>query len=167
MRYLVALLAVVFSNFFLMVLYPLTFFAVTFLTSLFTSVRITGPQFGVGSFSFTFIDACVAVLAYVLLAVLLLTTSGLSFEQGLTLFFLGSFFHFLLNVLRIEFLIFVALMFGKNLFNTLHLFLWKLVSSVFVAGIWFFLVSYFAIEGIPVYSDWIFLYRKLHRRGSR
>ena len=106
-RYVLAFCILVSSNLFLFVFFPLTFYTVRFLTSLFTSVLSQPPFLTLHGVTFEFVDACVAVLAYILLAVLFLLTKDLSLSDGLFLFFYGSFMIFILNILRIELLIFL------------------------------------------------------------
>ena len=100
-----------------------------------------------------FIEACAATLAYILLGILILLTYGISLKKGIKLFLIGSLLIFIANLIRIEVLIYILVNYGIDYFNTLHLFIWKIVSSVYVALVWIFLCYKYKIKGIPVYSD--------------
>ena len=99
------------------------------------------------------IPACVAASAYLLLALLILLTRGISFKKGFVLFFAGSILILIANVIRIEILTALLLNNGVNYFEALHLFFWKILSSVYVAAAWIFLCWWFDVKEIPVYSD--------------
>ena len=99
------------------------------------------------------IPACIAAGAYLLLALLILFTKGISLRKGIVLFFVGSVLILLANVIRIDILIALLLNDGVNYFEKLHLLFWKVLSSIYVAGVWIFLSWWFKIKGIPVYSD--------------
>ncbi len=103
------------------------------------------------------IPACVAASAYLLLALLILFTRGISLKKGLMLFLIGSVLILVANVIRIEILTALLLNNGVNYFEALHLFFWKILSSVYVAAVWIFLCWWFQIKEIPVYSDFIAL----------
>lgn len=69
------------------------------------------------------------------------------------MFLLGSLIILIANIIRIEALIIILLKGGQNYFETLHLFIWKILSSVFVAGVWIFLIKKFKIKSVPLISD--------------
>jgi hypothetical protein len=69
----------------------------------------------------------------------------------------------IINILRIFILSLFAIS-GSSLFDITHWFLWYLVSTVFVVGIWFAEVKFFKIREIPFYSDIKSLYKKSHLR---
>lgn len=107
------------------------------------------------------IPACIAASAYLLLALLIVLTRKISFLKGLTLFVVGSLMILVANVTRIEILVSLLVNQGVNYFEQLHLFFWKILSSVYVAGVWIFLSWWFQIKEIPVYSDIIALTHSL------
>src|SRR3989338_5867820 len=74
-------------------------------------------------------------------------------RDGLQLLFLGSAFIFSLNILRIFFLVFIYLKYGENYFDAVHILFWHLISSIFVAFVWIFLVELYTIKSIPLWSD--------------
>jgi exosortase/archaeosortase family protein len=69
------------------------------------------------------------------------------------MFFIGSAAIFTMNLLRILTLILVYLNLGKNYFDSLHLLMWHLVSTLFVVLVWIFLTSNFRVKNIPLLSD--------------
>ncbi|MBI2673204.1 hypothetical protein HYX19_03010 [Candidatus Woesearchaeota archaeon] len=75
--------------------------------------------------------------------------------------FSGILLILLLNIIRIDILIFIFLEYGINWFNNLHLFFWKFLSSIAVVLIWIFLCHKFKIKNIPVYSDFKFLMKEI------
>ena len=152
-RYLLVLIVVFLSGTFSFLLLPLTLYTSYFLLQLFLPVTVLGNVLTISTFSFTFVDACAATLAYVLLIVLILLTRDISFPQGLKMFLLGAASIFLLNILRIIFLVYLYVDFGKDYFAFAHLFLWHVVSTIFVAVVWILLVEYYHIESIPIVSE--------------
>ena len=153
---LVALSSSVFSYFFL----PLTLYTSYFLLDIFYSPVILQESIFLSDIEFVFIPACAAILAYMLLLELLLLTRGISFSKGVRMFLIGSAAIFSLNILRVCFLIFVYLEYGKNYFDALHILFWNIVSVFFVVVVWIFLVEYYKIKNIPVWSDIQELLRK-------
>ncbi len=107
-----------------------------------------------------FIPACIATLAYMLLALLILLTKDLSMKKRIALFLTGSFFIFTANIIRIDALIYIYFEYGKDLFNKLHLFIWDILSSIFVAALWIVLTYTFKLKSIPAYDDIKTLYIK-------
>ncbi len=114
---------------------------------------LEGNMLLVGGETIEFIPACIAASAYLLLALLILLTKGISWKKGIVLFVIGSVLILIGNLVRIEILI--ALLIGKhvNYFQSLHLVFWKLLSSGYVAAVWIALCVWFKIKEIPVYSD--------------
>lgn len=157
-RYLIGVLLVVLSSFVRFIFQPLTFFVSSGVAALFTDVTLVGTNVvRINTNEFVFVPACAAVLAYVLLYLLILFTRGISWRLGWKLALLGSVIIFVVNVLRIELLFVVFFVLGKDYFQTLHLFIWKFVSGVFVALLWIFLVHKYKVKAIPVVSDILFL----------
>jgi len=107
-----------------------------------------------------FIPACIASLAYLLLLLLILTTKDIEIRKRIRLFFIGSSIIFMANIIRIDALIYVYFEYGNEMFNMLHLFIWDLLSSVFVAFLWIALVKIYGIKSMPVYDDLKTLYKQ-------
>lgn len=109
----------------------------------------------------TFIPACVATSAYYLLIALVFLTKDLKLKTIIYSIVLGSSLILLFNILRVDILVFILLNFSKNLFDTLHLFIWKFLSGIYVALVWLLLIKIFKIKTIPVYSDVKYLIKKI------
>ena len=121
------------------------------------SIKINGSKLLISGQSLAFVPACVASSAYYLLALLVLMTKGIKLKTYFYLFLSGAFLILLMNILRIDILLFILLKFGENWFNRFHILFWHFVSSIYVAGTWIFLVYKFKVKSIPVYSDFKFL----------
>ncbi len=111
-------------------------------------------------YNLEFAPACVATPAYYLLALMIILTRDIRLKQGISMFLLGSLLIFLMNIIRIDFLLIILAEFNENLFNKFHLLFWHIVSSIYVAGVWIFLTYKFKIKNIPIYSDLKYLYSK-------
>lgn len=114
---------------------------------------VTGTKIVIGEYSLNFVPACTATLAYLLLAVLVLTTRDMTLIKGLKVYFVGGTVIFIANIIRVAGLAVLLIEKGYNTFNKVHLFIWDGLSSVFVVLVWIFLVYYFSIKEIPIYSD--------------
>ncbi len=123
--------------------------------------RFTGNIIWLGQKSIEYVEACSATGAYMFLALLIFLTNGVSFKKGIKIFYWGALFILAANVIRINILAYLLVAENINLFLTLHLLTWKILSGVFVAFIWILLVKKFNIKGIPIVDDFVFLKNKL------
>ncbi len=121
------------------------------------SIKANSHTLLVNNQSLGFVPACVATSAYYLLALLVLLTKDVRLKTRFYLLFSGAFLVFLMNVVRIDILLYVLIEFGENWFDKVHILFWHFVSSVYVAAVWIFLAYRFKIRSIPVYSDFRFL----------
>lgn len=136
------------------ILIPITLYPSFYLIKLLGySATLSGLQILANSHELTFIPACAAASAYILLGVLILLTKDIQLKTGLKMFLLGSLIILIANIIRIDSLIIILFEGGKNYFDTLHLFIWKILSSIFVAVVWIYLVKKFKIKNIPIISD--------------
>jgi exosortase/archaeosortase family protein len=87
------------------------------------------------------------------LAILILATKNISLKKSIKIFFLGFIIILIANVLRIRLLFYILINYSSNLFDTLHLLFWKIISGIFVFLIWILLAKHYKIKAIPVYSD--------------
>lgn len=110
------------------------------------------------------IPACICLSAYYLLFILIFSTEGIKFIQRVKILIFSSFIFLVFNVLRIFILV---LMLNTPLFNTLHMFLWYFVSTVAVFLIWILDVRLFKIKGIPIYSDFRYLFSLIKGKKRR
>ena len=163
-RYSLALVVVIFSSLSLVFLMPLTLYFSYFLLNLFYNPTIIDSTIIINSFSFTIISACTALLAFVLLTELILFTRDIKLKLRIKLFITGFILIFLMNILRIFLLIFIYINFGKDYFNAIHLIYWHVISTIFVAIVWIFLVEYYKIKSIPLYDDINLLIDYLEKR---
>lgn len=147
------LIAILGIKIFYPIISPLTFYLSYFSLFLLKPTLINNTTFLINSHTLKFIPSCAAASAYLLLTLLILLTKDINFKKGAKLFLLGSLIILGINTIRIDFLIYILLEYGSDLFNTLHTFIWKIVSSVFVAALWIGLSFLFKIKTIPVYSD--------------
>ena len=153
LRILFALLLVIFSNVIYYIVGPITLYTSYFLLKPFSSATLNGNIISIDGHSLEFIEACAATLAYVLLGILILLTYNIDLKKGIKLFLIGSLLIFIANLIRIEALIYIMVNYGMDYFRTLHLFIWKIISSVYAALVWIFLCYKYKIKNIPVYSD--------------
>lgn len=160
-RWLSALLLALFYPVFYLVFSPLTLWVSFSILHLFTEAVLQGTTILAGHTALVFVPACTAASAYLLLALLILLTRGISWRLGIKLFLLGSLLIFAANIVRIEVLFYLLFNVGKNYFETLHLLIWKVLSSVYVAAVWIFLTWKFKIKGIPVMSDFKYVLKSI------
>jgi len=112
-------------------------------------------------YKLNFVKACIASSAYYLLAILILLTKGMNIKKAVYIFLLGTFILFAGNLVRINFLIFILLSYGKNFFEEFHIIIWEFLSTIFVFLTWILLIRIFKIKKIPVYSDIEYLIFKI------
>jgi len=128
------------------------------------SISINQDIVQIGEHSLRFISACTATSAYYLLAILILLTKDIRLKKGIKIFAVGALLILLMNLIRIDILLIVLAEKGINMFRSLHLIFWEVVSSVYVAAVWIFLVKKFGIKKIPALSDMKELYKKSIRK---
>ncbi len=163
-RYLLAVLSVVFYTNFYQLLLPITFFLASLISSVFFSLTVGDYSFILGSHVLQFVDACVATSAYVLWFILLFATRGIVWKKRFMLLFVGWGIILAVNIVRIEVLLWVLAQYGFNAFERIHLFIWEFVSSVFVALLWIIFVKSFRIHAIPFVDDVHYLLRSIQEK---
>lgn len=146
----------IFYNVYYVIFKPLTLnFSFIFLKMIDNSAMLIGNKIITASHSLTFIDACVAAAAYLLLTMLILTTEGLTWKKRAVMFAYGCLMILLFNILRIELLFFILFRFDYSTYITLHLFIWKFLSTIYVFGVWMLLIRWFKVKTVPIYSDFM------------
>ena len=157
----------------LLILLLIPFFIFQFLATkitLYTAyllLKIFGQTFLIDNFIFfnktivEFIPACSASLAYYLLFFLIILTKDIKFLKRIKIFLLGSLIILIVNLIRIIILILILDNYGIDLFNKIHILIWSFIGSIFVALVWIFLVRIYNINSIPIYSDFIYLLKKI------
>ena len=163
-RWVFALLLAIAYPVFYLAFSPLTLWVSYGLLRLFTEATLAGTTILTDTATLVFVPACTAASAYLLLALLILLTKGISWRQGVFLFLLGSGLILMANIIRIQVLFYLLFNVGKNYFDTLHLLIWKALSSVYVAGVWIYLTWKFKIRETPVVSDFQALLKLTKKR---
>ncbi len=137
-----------------------TYLSFIFLNIFQYSPTLANNAISIGNTNFNFIPACVALPAYYLLLLLILTTKDLDFKKSAKILAYGSILILAMNIIRIDLLIAAFISLGKHWFDSIHLVFWKFVSGIYVALVWIFLSKKYKIKTIPVYSDIKYLYEK-------
>jgi hypothetical protein len=107
--------------------------------------------------------ACIAGSAYLLLALLNLTTPGLRVLKRLGIFFLGAAALLLFNILRI-FVFTILFVNGFVFYDLMHMLVWYVLSVLVVVIIWLYSIKKFRIIGIPLASDIMYLNDLIRKR---
>lgn len=131
---------------------PLTFYASFYSLFFLNPILTSSTTFAIGNYSLKFIPACAAASAYLLLIVLIALVD-LKLKKAVKVFLVGSLFIFIANLIRIDLLVYILIKYGSSLFDTLHLFFWRILASLYVVVLWIFLSKWFKIKDIPIYSD--------------
>jgi hypothetical protein len=156
-RYLLAVLLSL-SNLFLfyLVFTPLTVFPSYFLLKLIYPAVLSGNVILINDFVILLNGACIAGSAYLLLALLNLTTPGMKPLKRLGIFFLGAAALLLFNIVRI-FVFTILLVNGVAFYDLMHTLVWYVLSVLVVVMIWLYTIRKFRIAGIPIFSDIMYL----------
>ncbi len=131
---------------------PITFY-LSYLTLFFYSPSlISNTAFIIDNYRLNFIPACTAASAYLLLILLTLTTD-LTIKKIIKVIVTGFIAILIGNIIRIDILIMALIEKSSTLFDTLHLFFWQVLSTIYVVLVWIGLTKLFKIAEIPLYSD--------------
>jgi exosortase/archaeosortase family protein len=156
------LMLIPFNIFYFLFLKPTIYSAIPLYSGF---IREIGDDFIILKYyKLNFVKACIASSAYYLLAILILLTKGIRIKKAFYIFLLGAFILFAGNLVRINFLMYILLSYGKNFFEGLHIIIWEFLSTIFVFLTWILLIRIFKIKKIPVYSDIEYLIFKI--RGA-
>ncbi len=153
LRILLAFLLTIFRQIFNTIFAPLTMFWSFYLFNIFVPGSVLeGVKLITPTNTFSFIPACTAASAYLLLSLLILLTKDISWENRLKMFISGSLAILFFNLIRIEILLFF---FYKltNIYPLIHLFFWKFMSTLYVVFVWIILSKVYKVKSIPAYSD--------------
>jgi len=146
------------SLFYFLFTYPTLYGS--YLLLLYYKPVLIGQAIIIGNILFNVVEACIGGVAYLLLLLLILLTKEIAFKNRIKLFIIGSILIYLFNIIRISALIFLAVNYNLSYFDSIHLFIWKFFSGVYVALIWIFLVIKYKIKDVPILSDAKYLYKK-------
>lgn len=124
------------------------------------NISINGNLIQIGDHLLRFISACTATSAYYLLAILILLTKDIKLKKAGNMFLIGTLLILAMNIVRIDILLIVLMEKGTNMFESLHIIFWEVLSSLYVATVWIFLIKKFNIKTVPAVSDIKELYKK-------
>jgi len=150
--FLALLTAVLGSKLIYLILSKPTFY-LSYLSVFFYNPIIRENYLLINNVKLIFVPACIAASAYLLLGLLILLTKDIKFQTSIKIFIIGSLAILIANLIRIFILIIILISYNFNTFQNLHLFFWKILSSIYVALIWILLTKYYNIKTIPIYSD--------------
>jgi len=142
---------------------PITTYVVFLLLNLFYDVNLVGEVIFISNcFPIEIVSACIAGSAYYLLFALNLATPKIQIGKRGRIILLSFACLFVLNLIRILLLSFLFIS-GSAYLDITHKLFWYVLSTIFVAGIWFMNVKLFKIKEIPFYSDLKYLYKKIKK----
>lgn len=148
-------------NLLLFILKPLTLYPIYFILSFIGyNPKISFDSILLNGYTLIFTPACIAVSAYYLMLLLVLTTKDINFKERIYCFLSGSFLILLMNLIRILILSILVINYNKVWFDLIHMAFWYFVSGIYVALVWILLVYLFKIKSIPIYSDLVYLYNQ-------
>ena len=151
-RYTLTLILTVFHNIFYIIFTPLTIFPIYFILKIFPETSLTDATIIFNSHSFTFIPACIAGTAYLILTILTLT-SVTNIKKAIKTLTTAYLLLLTSNIIRILILIFTYNQFGKETFDAIHMVFWHILSTIIVLIIWIFVTKVYRIKSIPIYTD--------------
>lgn len=166
-RWIIAFILLFSEGIFYPLMYVLTFYPSVFILGLVFDVSYKGNIIMVGNKLIEIIPECVAVLAYILLAILILLTKDVKIKTGIKIFFIGSLMILAFNILRIDLLIFILVKYGADYFNSVHIFVWKFMSGFYVGLVWIFLSYKYHVKNVPLVSDVVYLYKTVKNKKGR
>lgn len=165
LRMALALALGIFYNIYYAIFKPLTLnMSFIFLKMMDGSAVLIDDKIATATHTLTFVDACVAAAAYLLLSMLILTTKGIPWKKRIKMFVCGSLLILAFNIARIEFLFFALFRYDYSIYTALHLFIWKFLSTVYVFGVWVLLIRWFRVKAIPVYSDFVHMLNLIKKK---
>ena len=164
LRYLILLVLVFNSSLIYKILTPITVHLTAWVLDIFYKITIVGTQIMINQAkTINITAACVAGSAYILLLILNLFVE-MKPKQRIYSILLSTGLLLIFNVLRI---VILAILF-VNSFEYLHLthkLIWYFLSTIFVVGIWFFIIKLFKIKQIPIVSDIKHLVKNIKRQN--
>lgn len=140
--------------------YP-TVYSVNNILSMVTETAVSGTSIFLKDLAVEIIPACVMGAAFYLLFALVFLTGEIKPLKRIKLLISAFVSLFILNVLRILFLILINKI---NSFEIIHWVIWNIVSAIFIVAIWLSLTKLFKIKSVPVYTDFKYIIRFVKRR---
>mgnify|MGYP001593920977 CR=1 FL=1 len=145
---------------------PITFYLSYLSLFYYNPNLISETAFIIANHQLNFIPACTAASAYLLLIFLTISVD-IPIKKALKIILFGSSIILIANIIRIDILIITLLEFGSKAFDTIHLFFWQILSTIFVVFLWIYITKKFKIKDIPIYSDFkriIKIYKKSKKK---
>lgn len=138
---------------------PITIYPLYHILGGFYNVLLQGNTIFANGYPIEIIGACIAGSAYYFFLILNLTTPNIKLKKRILMVLFSFATFYIINMIRI---VILSIMYvnGSSFFDITHKIFWYLGSTVFVIGIWLLEIKMFKIKGIPVYSDFKFLYKK-------
>ena len=141
---------------------PLTIYGV-YLLLLSYGPAVVDIRMFIGNEVFLFVEACIAGSAYYLLWILNFLSKDIKVVTRIKMIALSFILLYIMNVLRIVILILIALNYGSSWFDVVHIVFWKVITTVYVAGVWIFIIKFYKVKSIPAYSDLKYLIKNIKR----
>ena len=162
LRYII-ILALGVGNLFLFykTLTPITTYTLKTILNIFTPTALTHNILILPTTKIELIPACIAGSAYYILLILNLATPNINLNKRIKILILTFAALFILNILRILFLIAIN---TTTFFQPLHYLFWYAISTIFVIAIWIFTVQHYKIKNTPIYDDLKFLSRLIKKK---
>jgi len=136
------------------ILTPLTIKTVSTLLAIFSPTTVADNVIYFKGIIIEIVPACVVGAAFLLLLSLILSTAEIKPQKRAVIIFISMLTLYLINIIRI---IILTLLVKSSYFQTAHWIFWHIISTLFVAAIWFAMVKIYKIKSIPVYSDIMYI----------
>jgi hypothetical protein len=143
---------------------PLTIHVINAILSIFTTTTIAGNIIHLNTIAIEIVPACVAGSAFYLLLLLLMSTADIKPIIRTKMIISAFALLFALNIIRILILIPMA---SAAYFAVVHWIFWHLISTLFVVGIWIFIIRTYKIKTIPIYSDIKYIRSLIKTKNSK
>lgn len=143
---------------------PLTVRGTYLILSLSSNVVLAGRKIIFGTNVFEIVNSCVIGSAYYLLFVLFMSFQDIKLLKRVLIILLSFCILYISNILRIVILISII---EKSFFGFAHWVFWNFISTVFVVGIFFFLIWFFHLREIPFQRDILYLWKLAHKTKSK
>lgn len=106
------------------------------------------------------VNACVAGSAYYLLFILSMSIQNIKIKKRILVILFSFMTLLIINVIRISIM---ALIVKNPYFDSIHLFVWRIMSIIIVILVWFLSVRIFKIKETPFYLDFKYLLEQVKK----
>lgn len=146
------------------ILTPLTIKAVSSILATQGQVFVKGTSIITEQITILLVPACIAGAAFYLLFILIFSTPNIKPIKRIQILVFSFVALFILNLARI---ILLFSIFDQTYFAVVHWIFWHLISTVFVVGIWLFIVKINKIKSVPIYSDLKYLLKIIGNKNQK